>query len=74
MPMDILGDLIIPNRVLICRYMMWCLLTDRTSRRHVPNGSADLTAKRANRDTPVYQSAQYAKNISDSVGWYIEFR
>jgi len=29
--------------------------------------SGDLASKRANRDLPVYQGAQYAKNITDSV-------
>ncbi|ORY35841.1 hypothetical protein BCR39DRAFT_512474 [Naematelia encephala] len=34
-----------------------------------PSRSADSIAKRANRDVPVYQSAQYAKNITDSFGY-----
>ncbi|ORX41170.1 hypothetical protein BD324DRAFT_613498 [Kockovaella imperatae] len=31
--------------------------------------SGDMTAKRVNRDMPVYQSSQYAKNITDSFGY-----
>ncbi|WRT70548.1 uncharacterized protein IL334_007546 [Kwoniella shivajii] len=34
-----------------------------------PSSSVDLTSKRANREMPVYQSAHYAKNITDSFGY-----
>nr|XP_018259897.1 uncharacterized protein I303_07969 [Kwoniella dejecticola CBS 10117]OBR82055.1 hypothetical protein I303_07969 [Kwoniella dejecticola CBS 10117] len=42
--------------------------TTRLDRVTSPNSSVDLT-KRANRDMPVYQSAHYAKNITDSFGY-----
>ncbi|KAK6906785.1 hypothetical protein I203_100772 [Kwoniella mangroviensis CBS 8507] len=42
--------------------------TPRLDKVTSPNSSVDLT-KRANRDMPIYQSAHYAKNITDSFGY-----
>ncbi|KAK8850408.1 hypothetical protein IAR55_004326 [Kwoniella newhampshirensis] len=33
------------------------------------SSSGDFSSKRANRDVPIYQSAQYAKNITESFGY-----